>query len=144
MPTPERFTLLALAAAALGGILVWVIFRWATRITPLERERRRLAKLNQYGRPCDGMLIDASEETLYFTYSIQGVDYHASQDIAALRERVPGDPARLIGPVTIKYFVRNPANSMVVSPEWTGLPRVPAGRVPDKTTQGETNHEEVR
>jgi hypothetical protein len=69
----------------------------------------------------DGMLTDVRENTLYYSYSIHGVDYAASQDVSRLRDRLPEDHDLLIGPVTLKYSVRNPANSIVVCEQWSGL-----------------------
>jgi hypothetical protein len=49
------------------------------------------------------------------------VEYTASQDISKLRDRLPEDPQTWIGPVTIKYLPRNPANSIVVCEDWSGF-----------------------
>jgi len=69
----------------------------------------------------DGMLTDVDGDTLYFTYTVRGVDYAASQDVGALRDHVPEDRDVLIGPVTLKYSPRNPPNSILVCKEWSGL-----------------------
>ena len=34
---------------------------------------------------------------------------------------LPEDPDRLIGPVYMKYTPRNPANSIIVCEQWSGL-----------------------
>ena len=106
----------ACIAAAVG------VFLARRRVAPEERERRRLAELLAEGRTGDGLLTDVREDgILEYTYDVRGVTYNASQDISALRERLPPEPWTLIGPATIKYMPRNPANSMVMSGEWSGL-----------------------
>jgi hypothetical protein len=49
------------------------------------------------------------------------VAYSTGQDISELRELLPADPERLIGPVTLKYSPKNPANSIVLCERWSGL-----------------------
>ncbi|MCC6586874.1 MAG: hypothetical protein IT168_09300 [Bryobacterales bacterium] len=115
----ERIVLLALVASVLLALLLVLTFR--LRVTPAEKERRRRTRINLLGRMGDGMLTDVQGDTLYYSYSVHGVDYTASQDITAVRALVPGDAALIIGPVTLKYLVRNPANSIIVCENWSGL-----------------------
>lgn len=120
MTTPvERLALLALVACALIGAAVHILFK--LRLTPAEKEKRRRSMINRIGRMSDAMLTDISSDTLFYLYSVNGVDYNASQDISALRDRVPSEPSLLIGNVTLKYAPRNPANSIVLCEEWSGL-----------------------
>jgi hypothetical protein len=72
------------------------------------------------------MITDFHDDTLYYTYEVRGVQYEASQDVASLRECLPADPERLIGVVGMKYSQNNPANSILVCEEWSGL-RAPRG-----------------
>ena len=65
--------------------------------------------------------MDVRDNALYYRYSIAGVEYAASQDISGLRELLPPDPSVLIGPATLKYLPANPANSIVICEEWSGL-----------------------
>jgi len=51
------------------------------------------------------------------------VEYTASQDVSALRELLPDDPSVVNGVVFVKYDSRNPANSMILSEDWSGLRR---------------------
>jgi hypothetical protein len=108
---------------ALGGLLLalslWLLFR--PRSTPAERERKRRLAVHSKGRVCDASVIDVRDNALYYRYSIAGVEYTASQDISNLRELLPPDPSVLIGPATLKYLPRNPANSIVICEEWSGL-----------------------
>jgi hypothetical protein len=121
MTPSERITLLAVAAGSILLALLVSLLRRRIFVTPKERERRRRKKLQTYGRHCDGMLVDVSESALFYTYSVSGVDYNASQDVSDLTHLMPDDTSRVIGPVTLKYFVRNPADSIVISEEWSGL-----------------------
>ncbi|MCP5115738.1 MAG: hypothetical protein GY953_33335 [bacterium] len=114
-----RFILLGLLAAVLIALAVWILFR--RRTTPEQRERRRRLEVNRTGRMGDGMLTDIQEDSLYFSYSVRGVDYTASQDIGALAGSLPEDRSSFIGPVTLKYSPRNPANSIIVCEQWSGL-----------------------
>lgn len=115
----ERIVLLALLASVLLALLLVLIFR--LRVTPMEKERRRRTRINVLGRMGDGMLTDVNGDILYYSYSVHGVDYTASQDISEVRALVPGDAALIIGPVTLKYLIRNPANSIIVCENWSGL-----------------------
>jgi hypothetical protein len=52
---------------------------------------------------------------------VHGVVYEGSQDVSQLRGQIPAEPQRLIGPASLKYQPRNPANSIIVCEEWSGL-----------------------
>jgi hypothetical protein len=91
------------------------------RISPEETERQRRTLVNQHGRIADGLITDIDEDTIHFTYCISGVDYQSVQSIASLREFLPPEPHRSIGPATVKYLSRNPANSIVICEKWSGL-----------------------
>jgi hypothetical protein len=114
-----RLVILALAAVALVALAVSILRK--LRLTPAERERRRRAMISRAGRMLDGMITDFSADAIYYAYSVNGVDYTASQDLTDLREFVPSDPAQLVGLVTIKYAPRNPANSILVCESWSGF-----------------------
>lgn len=93
----------------------------AMQASPEKRERRRRLDLHQTGRLGDALITEASESMLYYSYSVAGVQYEASQDVSGLRELLPPEPERLIGPTSLKYSSRNPANSMLICEEWSGL-----------------------
>jgi hypothetical protein len=113
--------------AALGGlaaILIAVAVRIASqalRRNPEKRERRRRLQVNRTGRLSDALITEVSEKLVYYTYSVHGVHYSASQDIAALREKLPPELGPLVGLANIKYSEKNPANSILVCEEWSGL-----------------------
>jgi hypothetical protein len=111
---------------SLGGALLVVVcvmgYRaWlASRVTPEERERLRRAALVAGGKMGDATLTEVRESFLFYAYLVRGVEYTASQDVSALRERVPMDLS-LVNAVSVRYDPRNPANSIVVAEEWSGL-----------------------
>lgn len=108
------------ASAGLLSLAIWIIYQ--RRMTPLERERRRRALVNKTQRTTEAIVTEATAEMIHFQYELRGVRYFASQDVSALGSYLPEDVTRLIGPVSAKYDPRNPANSIVVCEEWTGLP----------------------
>jgi len=90
--------------------------------------RRRLS-VNLHGRLGDATITEIQDDTLYYSYSVGGVTYTASQDISQLRERLPADPNLLIGrPASLKYTPRNPANSIIICEDWSGLRNAPPVR----------------
>lgn len=109
----------AATAAALSALAVWILFK--RRLTPDEKERRRRVAVNQHRRTVEGFLTETGELALYYHYELAGVEYSTSQDVSALAARLPADLARLIGPVSVKYDPRNPANSIIICEDWSGL-----------------------
>jgi hypothetical protein len=114
--------LVVLVAAALVGSVILVFSR---RRNPQERERARRLAVNERGRLADGYIVEATETTVFYSYSVRGVEYAASQDVSTLHELIPGETQRLIGAVTLKYLTANPANSIVVCEHWSGLRGAP-------------------
>ncbi len=119
-----EITVLTLFTAGLIVLGVWIALR--RRATPEKREQRRRLQIHATGRLGDALVTETEKNLLYYSYSIRGVQYTASQDISALRDRLPEDLSRLIGPSSMKYASNNPANSILLCEEWSGL-RLPAG-----------------
>jgi hypothetical protein len=115
------------AAAVVGGLVL--VFR--KRRDPQEREQLRRLTVNERGRLADGYIIEATGTTIFYSYSVRGVGYSASQDVSTLRELIRGETERLIGPVSLKYLAANPANSIVICERWTGL----RGAVPSQSAE---------
>ncbi len=116
------FVLVGLLVVA-GGI--WGYRAWQlSRITPEERERRRRSTLVAHGKMGDATITEFRGELLFYSYSVRGVEYIASQDLTHLKDYLPADPLVLIGSVSVRYDAKNPANSIVLAEEWSGL-RVP-------------------
>jgi len=106
-----------LAASSTG---VYLYVRW--RRKPKDKEKRRRMMVNQQGRLGDATITDLQDNTLYYSYSVRGVAYTASQDVTALRDKLPPDPERLIGrAASLKYSPQNPANSILICEDWSGL-----------------------
>jgi hypothetical protein len=120
------------AAAALAGALLLTgvflgIRAWVrSRITPQERERRRREQLAARGKMGDATLVEIRDDLLFFCYGVRGVEYTASQDVTCLQEYLPSDYSS-VGAVSVKYDPRNPANSIVLAEQWSGLRARKAG-----------------
>jgi hypothetical protein len=108
-----------------GGILLWRYLRRKPEAAELERLRR--AAINRDGKLGDGEVMDVDSVThpgsilVVYAYSVAGAIYTASQEVMALRALLPEDLMTMVGPVSIKFDPRNPANSIVVCEEWSGL-----------------------
>ena len=114
---------LACLAGGAALLAMWRAVR--SRLSPEKREQRRRLDLNAHGRLGDALLTECHEDTLYYTYDVRGVHYTASQDISSLRDQLPDAPERLGGMVNMKYAAQNPANSILVCEEWSGLRAAP-------------------
>ncbi len=115
---------MTIALAALLLVLVAVIGwrAWkASRITPAERERRRRKMLIEICKMGDATLIDYRDGYVIYSYDVRGVEYTASQDVSALTSLLPDHDTSIAGPVSVKYDARNPANSIILGEEWSGL-----------------------
>src|SRR5882724_8929377 len=106
-------------AVALIALAWWILIR--VNGTPEKRERKRRLNVNRQGRLGDAMISEATDNTLYYFYTVRGVHYTASQDVSGLSKYLPADPHRLIGVAGLKYSSKNPANSILVCEEWSGL-----------------------
>jgi hypothetical protein len=119
--TTEGIQVAILCGVSLGlvGLAIWIL-RWVHG-TPEKRERKRRLGVHRQGRLGDAMISEGTESTLYYFYTVRGVHYTASQDVSALLEFLPAEPQRLIGVAGLKYSSKNPANSILVCEEWSGL-----------------------
>ena len=113
---------LSVAAAAAATAAVSVIrLSIRRRLTPAARERHRRLNVAAKGRMASATEFDVREEEMFYSYSVGGVEYSATQDVSSIREHLPKAAAALAGLATVKYISRNPANSIVVCEEWSGL-----------------------
>src|SRR5438552_171708 len=112
--------LLALFAILLMAAGVWIVLK--SRMTAAERERRRRIAIHRNGRMGDANIIDVRGCLLFYSYEIRGVAYTTSQDASDFQDRLPAETSVLIGPVSLKYSPGNPANSIVICEDWSGLP----------------------
>ena len=122
--------LVAIAAALIAGVVI-ILYRIKRR--PKDKEKRRRLSVNLHGRLGDATITEVQENTIFYSYSVRGVSYTASQDISQLHEHVPAELEKLIGPVSLKYAPRNPANSILVCEEWSGLRSKPPAEPPMNT-----------
>src|SRR5579864_8361594 len=128
MPLGVQIAALCVFVVGLLALAAWIVLR--TRGTPEKRERQRRLAVHHQGRIGDAMINEVTADALYYSYSVGGVQYEASQDITALRHLLPAEPERLIGSSGMKYASNNPANSILICEEWSGL-RVPPARSAD-------------
>ena len=99
------------------GIVSWQ----RSRIPPEEWERRRRAELHAKGKMGDATLLEIRDNVVVYCYDVRGVEYTAAQDLSPFRELLPPDPSALNGVVYVTYDPRNPANSIILCEEWSGL-----------------------
>lgn len=104
----------------LVGIRGWRAWK-AARLSPEETERRRRKALIELGKMGDATLVDMRDNLIFYSYDVGGIEYIASQDVSALRDLLPSDPAAVVAPLSVKYDAHNPANSIIISEGWSGI-----------------------
>ena len=118
--TPGLLVLVILIAVAATA---WLVLR--KRPTPQEVERRRRLAIHRDGKIGNGQIIDVVTEaeavSIVYSYSVAGMTYTASQDVSDLQDKLPVDRMSMVGAVSVRFVPRNPANSIVLCEEWTGL-----------------------
>jgi len=109
--------------AAFVCIALWLVIRrlFHRRIGPDELEKRRRQVINENGKLGDGEIINLEGSAVIYSYHVRGVEYSTSQDVGALEAMLPADRTAIIGPVSVKFLPANPANSIVLCEEWSGL-----------------------
>ena len=119
--TAVELILTALAAILVAALVLLGYRAWQrSRVTAEERERRRCAWLVATGKITDATLVEIRETLVFYCYGVRGVEYTASQDIARLLEKAAADFSG-VSAMSVKYDPRNPANSIVMAEEWSGL-----------------------
>lgn len=111
--------LIAFAVVLTAGFAAWRFLK--RRPTAEELERLRRLQLHQKGKLSDGEILDVEGVSIVYSYSVAGVLYTTTQDATALQESLPQDRMTMVGPVMIKFDPRNPADSIVLCEEWSGL-----------------------
>lgn len=119
MHTQEQLLLLLILVAVLSVAGYFILFH--NRRTPQERDRRQRKWVNLHGRLGYATITDFHDDTLYYSYEVRGVVYTAAQDVSRLKEFLPPEPERLIGLANLKYHPRNPANSILICEDWSGI-----------------------
>lgn len=108
-----------MVALLLAALAVQAYLR--RRPTPAERERRRRAAIHLSGKIGDASVQEAGDHALIYSYEVRGVTYTVGQEISGLQQFLPGDLAAALGPAAVKYDPKNPADSIVLCEEWSGL-----------------------
>lgn len=115
-------------ALVAAGLIAWGAVQLVRAYAnPVKKERKRRLHVNREGRLGDAMITEVTPDTIFYSYEIRGVQYTASQDLRGLSTAVPVLPK--IGEAHLKFLPGNPANSILVCEEWSGLsPAKPARR----------------
>ncbi len=121
LASPEAIGVVLFSVAVMAVAFFAVRARRGKRPTPEQLEARRREWLSRYGKLGGGEIIEIQDSTIAYFYDVRGINYTASQDVAAILDRLPPNPWSVIGGVGIRYDARNPANSIVLSETWTGL-----------------------
>ena len=123
---------MVIGAVAIPVIAAGILVVVRIRRKPKDKEKLRRLDVNLNGRLGDATITDISDDAIFYEYFVAGLTYTASQDISQLREMIPADSHRLIGrPASLKYSVQNPANSILLCEEWSGLRHGPATQPSD-------------
>ena len=120
---------LIVGAVSLPIVAAGIFIVLRIRRKPKDKEKHRRLEVNSNGRLGDATITDIDDDAIFYEYSVRGLTYTASQDISKLRELIPADSHRLIGrPASLKYSSQNPANSILLCEEWSGLRVGPANQ----------------
>lgn len=110
-----------IASVVVLAVAAMLWFRLRRRPTAEELERMRRLAIHRTGKMGDGEIVDVDGPSILYSYTVAGVLYTTSQDAASIEERLPSDRMSMLGPVLVKFDPRNPANSIVLCEEWSGL-----------------------
>jgi len=113
--------LAGLGAAVVASAVGLILWRRRKPPTAQELEKRRRLDVCRTGRVADGLVTDLHGETIDYVYTVRGIEYSSMQDLSHIRHLLPEGDQRLLGYVSVKYISENPANSIVVGEEWSGL-----------------------
>lgn len=119
--TAAELTTIVLAAVMVVLLAVIGYRAWlSSRVTAEERERRRCAHLVAIGKINDARLVEIRENLVFYSYGVRGMEYTASQDVSRFMGVTALDFSG-VSAMSVKYDPRNPANSIVVAEEWSGI-----------------------
>ena len=119
----EAVTFALLLILAVVAVVVGYRSWRRSRVSPAQRERERRAILVSRGKLGDAEVVEIREQLVFYSYAVRGVGYTASQDLSFVESLAPADLAAAIGPVLVRYDAQNPANSIILAEQWSGLRR---------------------
>jgi hypothetical protein len=111
--------LLSFAAGILLVLAGWLLI--GKRRSPEEKERARRHLLSSRGRMIEAEITDVHGSLIGYSYQVNSVTYHVVQDLSPFQLFLPKDTSLLIGPALAKYSSANPANSILISEDWSGI-----------------------
>lgn len=114
-----QLAIVLVSSGALVSAALWLIFR--RRPSHEERERRRRLRVNSFRRAIEGVVNEADDDFVHYQYELRGVAYSASQDVSTLSDLLPANRGLLLGPASVRFDPRNPANSIVICEQWSGM-----------------------
>ncbi len=122
-------TAILIAAVSVPLVATGAVVWYRIRRRPKDKEKHRRFTVNLHGRLGDATITEVGSNIIFYSYSVGGVVYAASQDISQLAEYIPCDPESLAGGIaSLKYTPQNPANSIILCEEWSGLRIDPPSR----------------
>jgi hypothetical protein len=133
MAIRETQILSFLAAASAVGVCAAAYALTRKQPSFEETEHNRRLALMKGGRLTTATVLDISDlspeesgrpmglQLILYQYDISGVVYQCSQDVTLLKNVVNIYDIRLGFPALVRYDQHNPANSIIVAENWSGL-----------------------
>ena len=90
--------------------------------SPEDAERKRRLAVNAAGKRSRCEIVSFDGKSIFYTYSVAGITYGATQDVSGIPVRLPVNEEKILGQGSVKYDPRNAANSIVLCEDWSGLP----------------------
>ncbi len=91
------------------------------RRSPEQAERARRLYLGARGRITEAEITAVQGHSVSYSYHVGGVSYQVVQDVSPFADALPQDASLLPGPVLVRYLPANPANSIVIGEQWSGI-----------------------
>ena len=79
--------------------------------------------INRIGKMGDGAITEVRDSLISYCYHVRGIEYQATQDVDSLNVDLSPEQWGTIHGVTVKFDTHNPANSLIISEKWSGLPK---------------------
>ena len=79
--------------------------------------------VNRIGKMGDGVITEMHDSLVSYCYQVRGIEYLATQDVGSMGLELLPEKWGTIHAVSVKFDPRNPANSVIISEKWSGLPK---------------------